>query len=73
MPSGAYLANNGYDRRKALDATASGRADMIAFGKPFIGNPDLVERLRTDAPLFDAPASSYFGGGAQGYTEFARA
>lgn len=46
---------------------------MIAFGKPFIGNPDLVERLRTDAPLFDAPASSYFGGGAQGYTEFARA
>ena len=70
---GAYLANNGYDRRKALDATASGRADMIAFGKPFIGNPDLVERLRTDAPLFDAPASSYFGGGAQGYTEFASA
>jgi N-ethylmaleimide reductase len=70
---GAYLANNGYDRRKAIDATASGRAEMIAFGKPFIGNPDLVERLRTDTPLFDAPASTYFGGGAEGYTEWARA
>jgi N-ethylmaleimide reductase len=43
---------------------------MIAFGKPFIGNPDLVDRLRTNAPLFDAPLSAYFGGGAEGYTRF---
>lgn len=71
--SGAYIANNGYDRRSAIEATAAGRADMVAFGKPFIGNPDLVERLRANAPLFDAPASSYFGGGAQGYTAFAGA
>ncbi|WP_076999846.1 alkene reductase [Variovorax sp. KK3] len=70
---GAYMANNGYDRQLASTATASGHAAMIAFGKPFIGNPDLVERLRTNAPLFDAPSSLYFGGGAQGYTEFARA
>ncbi|WP_116318976.1 alkene reductase [Cupriavidus sp. P-10] len=69
---GAYIANNGYDRQRALDATASGHADMIAFGKPFIGNPDLVERLRLEAPLHDAPVATYFGGGAQGYTEFAR-
>ncbi|WP_439685609.1 N-ethylmaleimide reductase, FMN-linked [Cupriavidus oxalaticus] len=69
---GAYIANNGYDRQRALDATASGHADMIAFGKPFIGNPDLVERLRLEAPLHDAPAASYFGGGAEGYTQFAR-
>ncbi|OUM02255.1 alkene reductase [Variovorax sp. JS1663] len=68
---GAYMANNGYDRGMATAATASGHAEMIAFGKPFIGNPDLVDRLRANAPLFDAPASSYFGGGAQGYTEFA--
>lgn len=67
---GAYLANNGYDRQRALDATAGGHADMIAFGKPFIGNPDLVERLRTDTPLFDAPTAGYFGGGAEGYTQF---
>lgn len=67
---GAYIGNNGYDRQRALDATADGHADMIAFGKPFIGNPDLVERLRTDAPLFDAPLTAYFGGGAEGYTHF---
>ena len=67
---GAYIANNGYDRQRALDATAGGHADMIAFGKPFIGNPDLVDRLRTNAPLFDAPLSAYFGGGAEGYTQF---
>ncbi|HEY0661247.1 MAG TPA: alkene reductase [Lysobacter sp.] len=70
---GQYIANNGYGRRSAIDAVASGRADMIAFGKPFIGNPDLVERLRVDAPLFEAPASAFFGGGAEGYTTFATA
>ena len=69
---GAYLANNGYDRQKAMTATAAGHAQMVAFGKPFIGNPDLVERLRTNAPLFDVPASAYFGGGAEGYTELSR-
>lgn len=67
---GAYMANNGYDRQMATEATALGRAEMVAFGKPFIGNPDLVDRFRANAPLFDAPASSYFGGGAEGYTEF---
>ncbi|MGN6830348.1 alkene reductase [Paucibacter sp. M5-1] len=68
--SGAYIANNGYDRQRALDATASGHADMVAFGRAFIGNPDLVARLRLNAPLFDAPFSAYFGGDAEGYTEF---
>ena len=42
---GAYIASNGYDRQRALDVTASGRADMVAFGRDFIGNPDLVGRL----------------------------
>ena len=67
---GAYIANNGYDRQRALDATASGRVDMVAFGKPFIGNPDLVARLEADLPLFEAPPSAFFGGGAEGYTRF---
>ncbi|WP_423197129.1 MULTISPECIES: alkene reductase [unclassified Cupriavidus] len=70
---GAYIANNGYDRQRALDATAAGHADMIAFGKPFIGNPDLVERLRVEAPLHEAGAETFFGGGAKGYTELAAA
>lgn len=67
---GAYIANNGYDRQRALDVTAAGQADMVAFGRHFIGNPDLVERLQGNMPLFDAPAAAYFGGGAEGYTEF---
>ncbi len=69
---GAYIANNGYDRHRALSATASGHADMIAFGKAFIGNPDLVERLQSNTPLFDAPAATFFGGGAEGYTQLER-
>ncbi|WP_281063719.1 hypothetical protein [Sphingomonas sp. LaA6.9] len=66
----AHIANNSYGRQLAIDAVASGRADMVSFGRPFIGNPDLVERLRRDAPLLDAPASAYYGGGAEGYTDF---
>lgn len=67
---GAYIANGGYDRARAIETIASGRADMVAFGKPFIGNPDLVARLRRDAPLIDAPAETYYGGGARGYIDF---
>jgi N-ethylmaleimide reductase len=67
---GKYIANNSYTRELALQAVESGRADMVAFGRPFIGNPDLVERLRRDLPLRDAPASVYYGGGAKGYADF---
>jgi len=67
---GKYIANNGYDGKLANEAVASGHADMVAFGRHFIGNPDLVDRLRRDAPLYDAPVSTYYGGGAQGYTDF---
>lgn len=68
---GSYIANNGYDRSMATAAVASGHADMISFGRAFIGNPDLVERLRRNVPLFDAPHDAYYGGGAEGYTDFA--
>ena len=71
--AGAYIANNGYDRASALAATADDRADMVAFGRAFIGNPDLVQRLKDNRPLFDAPAAAYFGGGAEGYTQFTQA
>jgi N-ethylmaleimide reductase len=67
---GQYIANNSYDRGLAIDAVASGHADMVSFGRPFVGNPDFVERLRRDAPIFEAPASAYYGGGAEGYTDF---
>ena len=48
---GAWMVNNGYTRAMSLDVVASGAADLMAFGKPFISNPDLVRRLREDAPL----------------------
>ncbi len=40
----AWMGNNGYDRALAIEAVESGRVDLVAFGKPFIANPDLVER-----------------------------
>jgi N-ethylmaleimide reductase len=68
--SGAYIANNGYDfelATKVLDANA---ADLIAFGKPFISNPDLVERLKKGAALNDWDKNTFYGGGAKGYTDY---
>lgn len=67
---GAYIANSGYDRSRAIEAVDQGRADMIAFGAPFIGNPDLVERLRRNAQLTVASPEIFYGGGAKGYTDF---
>ncbi|GGG61567.1 alkene reductase [Salipiger pallidus] len=67
---GPYMANNGYDRALALDAVASGKAELVAFGRPFISNPDLVDRLRKDAPLNEGDQSTFYGGGAEGYTDY---
>jgi N-ethylmaleimide reductase len=65
------MANNGYDCPMAVDAIASGRADLISFGRPFIANPDLVERLSKDAPLNKLMAQdTLYGGGAHGYTDY---
>lgn len=68
--SGAYIANNGYTRELAIDAVSAGRADLIAFGRPFIANPDLVERLRTGAPLNELDRATLYGGGEKGYTDY---
>jgi N-ethylmaleimide reductase len=67
---GAYIANNGYDRAMAEEAVASGRADLVAFGRLFIANPDLVERFRRDAPLNEPDRATFYGGGAEGYTDY---
>ncbi len=68
--SGAYIANNGYTRDMAIAAIRDNRADMVAFGRAFISNPDLVERLRLDAPLAEGDRKTYYGGGAEGYTDY---
>ena len=67
---GAYVANNNYGRDLAEQTLADGNADLISFGRPFIANPDLVERLRTGAPLADAPKQYWYGGGATGYSDW---
>ena len=69
---GAWMVNNGYDRTMAEAAIASGHADIVAFGKAFIANPDLVERLRTGAPLNAWDQSTFYGGGEKGYTDYPR-
>ena len=70
MFRGLYMANNGYDRALALRARREDLADLICFGRPFIANPDLVQRLRTGVPLAEAPKETWYGGGAHGYTDY---
>ena len=69
-PGGAWMVNNGYSRAMAIEAVANGSADLVAFGRPFISNPDLVERLRHDAPLSPLNQKTLYGGGAEGYTDY---
>ncbi|MDA9009394.1 alkene reductase, partial [Alphaproteobacteria bacterium] len=67
---GVYMANNGYNRNMAIEAITSGGADLIAFGRPFIANPDLVERLVQNSGLAEIDPATLYGGGAAGYTDY---
>ncbi len=68
--AGAYMANNGYDLDLANAHLAEGKADLFAFGRAFISNPDLVERLKTGAPLNALNPATLYGGGAEGYIDY---
>lgn len=67
---GLWIANNGYDRETAIAAVGDGKVDAVAFGKAFIANPDLVLRLKTGALLNEPNQPTFYGGGAQGYTDY---
>ncbi len=67
---GAYMANNAYDLALANKVLETDAADLIAFGKLFISNPDLVERLKQGAQLNDFDKSTFYGGGAKGYVDY---
>jgi N-ethylmaleimide reductase len=67
---GPWMLNNGYSRELAIDNVAVGKADLIAFGRPFISTPDLVRRMRDDLPLNELRAELLYGGGAEGYTDY---
>jgi len=66
---GAWMVNNGYDLVLANQALADG-ADLVAFGRPFIANPDLVERLKRGGPFNEGNRATYYGGGEAGYTDY---
>ena len=66
----AYMANLAYDKARGNAAISSGHADAVAFGVPFIANPDLVERYQHDWPLNEADSNSFYGGTEKGYTDY---
>lgn len=67
---GLYIANNGYDLALALKARRCNLADLVSFGRLYIANPDLVERLRIGASLNVPDRATFFGGDAAGYTDY---
>ena len=67
---GVYIANLAYDGARARAVVASGAADAVAFGKPYIANPDLVTRLQLGAELAQPDEATFYGGGAKGYTDY---
>jgi N-ethylmaleimide reductase len=67
---GAYLVGGGLDQAGAEALLADGRADAAVFGSSFLANPDLPERFRRDAPLNEPNKAAFYGGGAEGYTDY---
>jgi len=68
--SGAYIANNQYTLDLAEKVLTEDGADLFSMGRPFIANPDLINRLRTGAPLAEAPKEYWYGGGSVGYSDW---
>lgn len=67
---GPIIANAGYDADSAAQTIAAHEADLVAFGVPFIANPDLVYRFQTGAELNPPDMASFYGGNAKGYTDY---
>jgi N-ethylmaleimide reductase len=69
---GPTILAGGMNKERATDLIERGLIDLAAFGQPYIGNPDLVERLRDNHPLTTPDRDTYYGGGAEGYVDYAR-
>jgi N-ethylmaleimide reductase len=67
---GPWMINNGFSRAEAIEAVSKSEADLVAFGRSFISNPDLVARLKLDAPLNEVRFDKLYGGGAEGYIDY---
>jgi len=72
MTSAPIIANTGFDKAKGNAVIAAGHANLVAFGVPYIANPDLVQRLRVDAPLNKSDPSTLYGSGPAGFTDYPR-
>jgi N-ethylmaleimide reductase len=70
---GPLILNDGLTFEAANAAIAAGETDLVSFGRPFISNPDLVERFKVGAPLSAGNPATYYGGGAEGYVDYPRA
>lgn len=67
---GAYVLSGGYDGARAEADLAAGRGELVAFGRPYIANPDLVQRLRAGAELAVPKANTFYTPGEKGYTDY---
>jgi N-ethylmaleimide reductase len=67
---GVIIAAGGFDRASAQSIIAEGTADLVAFGRDFIANPDLPERLRLALPLNAYDRDTFYGGTEVGYTDY---
>lgn len=67
---GSYIANGTYSAEEARQRINAGRCDLVSFGRPFIANPDLPERIRQNAPLNEWDENTFYGGDEQGYTDY---
>lgn len=71
---GTFIASGGFtDRTGAEQAIEEGRGDLVAFGRAWLANPDLIERLTTGTPLNEPDAQTFYTPGAKGYTDYPRA
>jgi N-ethylmaleimide reductase len=67
---GTLIGAGGYTLERANAVLKAGLADLVAFGQSFLANPDLVERLRRGASLNAPNPATFYGGGAEGYTDY---
>ena len=67
---GPFILNGGYDAQTGAAALKAGEADMLAYARLFLANPDLVERFRTGAALNEPDTHTFYTGGSKGYTDY---
>ena len=70
--AGSFIASGGFDRVRAEQVLSAGQAELVAFGRPFIANPDLVSRLQNELPLTTPDMSTFYTPGAKGYSDYPR-